>query len=110
MAQRLGLSGKDITVCVIDTGVDVRNPTFGRDCPDGPQCRIAFGFDVETQGDDPVSCVWEAVSNGRSGSVRRSNSATYHTVLHAAMEKLSQPGKQWHLQRLTPQACAAATA
>jgi hypothetical protein len=42
-------------VCVIDTGVDISHPTFGRGCPEGPNCRIAFGFDVESQGDDPVS-------------------------------------------------------
>lgn len=53
-AQKLGLSGKDITVCVIDTGVDITHPTFGRGCPEGPNCRIAFGYDVESQGDDPV--------------------------------------------------------
>lgn len=53
-AQRLGLTGKDITICVIDTGVDIKHPTFGKDCPDGPACRLAFGYDVESQGTDPV--------------------------------------------------------
>jgi subtilisin family serine protease len=53
-AQKLGLSGKDVTICVIDTGVDIKHPTFGKDCPDGPACRLAFGYDVESQGTDPV--------------------------------------------------------
>jgi subtilisin family serine protease len=53
-AQKLGLSGKGVTVCVVDTGVDISHPTFGKGCPDGPNCRIGFGFDVESQGSDPV--------------------------------------------------------
>lgn len=54
-AHKLGLSGKNVTVCIIDTGVDIKHPTFGKNCPGGTNCRIAFGFDVESQGDDPVS-------------------------------------------------------
>lgn len=56
-AQKLGLSGKDMTVCVIDTGVDVTHPNFGS-CTDGIRsrgCRVSFGYDAETDSRDPVS-------------------------------------------------------
>jgi hypothetical protein len=56
-AQRLGLSGKDTTVCVIDTGIDVSHPTFGA-CSDGIRgraCRVKFGYDAESDSRDPVS-------------------------------------------------------
>lgn len=56
-AQRLGLSGQGTTICVIDTGVDMRSSNFGRDCPDGEHCRIAFGYNVQTKSEDPVSSV-----------------------------------------------------
>lgn len=69
-AQRLGFTGKGTTICIIDTGVDIRNPTFGKNCPDGPQCRIAFGFDVETHGEDPVSPA-AAATIGRNSRLPR---------------------------------------
>jgi subtilisin family serine protease len=58
-AQRLGLSGKDTTVCVIDTGIDVSHPNFGA-CAEGIRgraCRVKFGFDAESGSKDPVSTV-----------------------------------------------------
>ncbi|WIA08192.1 hypothetical protein OEZ85_007645 [Tetradesmus obliquus] len=54
-AQRLGLSGKDTTVCVIDTGVDISHPNFGA-CSEGIRgraCRVKFGFDAESDSRDP---------------------------------------------------------
>jgi subtilisin family serine protease len=56
-AQRLGLSGQDTTVCVIDTGIDVNHPNFGA-CSDsirGRACRVKFGYDAESDSRDPVS-------------------------------------------------------
>jgi subtilisin family serine protease len=69
-AQKLGLSGKDTTVCVIDTGIDVSHPNFGA-CSDGIRgraCRVKFGFDAETDSRDPVSAAVQFCSRGCSSN------------------------------------------
>lgn len=79
-------------MCVIDTGVDISHPTFGRGCPEGPNCRIAFGFDVESQGDDPVSSLegrahnlsWQKVQVRNTFCQQQSQAGGSWCWLHAA--------------------------
>jgi len=44
------LSGRGITICVIDTGINTRSRAFGESCPTNTAdtgCRVAFEFDAE---------------------------------------------------------------
>lgn len=44
------MSGRGITICVIDTGINTRSRAFGESCPTNTAdagCRVAFEFDAE---------------------------------------------------------------
>eukprot|EP00775_Hariotina_reticulata_P012452 gene12452-12589_t len=56
-AQNIGLSGKGIRICIIDQGVEVKNPNFGN-CTaplrnPADSCRIFFGFNTQNNSTDP---------------------------------------------------------
>ncbi|KAL5876563.1 hypothetical protein ACKVWC_005730 [Pyricularia oryzae] len=50
--HRVGLSGKGVTVAIVDTGVDYSHPALGGCFGQG--CKVAGGYDLAGDGDYPV--------------------------------------------------------